>query len=102
MFLRLLLANFTRPCAPIQLANFWKLDYHHSLKVGLHFISIMFKASCHNLRGILTNFASFEAVASYMCYPFGAGIDVGDITAKVKLLLELESSTLDEPPFVSK
>lgn len=43
-----------------------------------------------------TDFASIEPVASYMCYPFGASIDVGDIAAKVKSLFDLESSALED------
>ena len=42
------------------------------------------------------DFASIEPVASYMCYLFGASIDVGDIAAKVKSLFNLESSTLED------
>lgn len=43
-----------------------------------------------------TDFASIEPVASYMCYPFGASIDVGDIAAKVNSLFDLESSALED------
>jgi len=48
------------------------------------------------------DFASFEPVASYMCYRFGAGIDVGGITAKVKPLFEMESSALEKRTLRSK
>ena len=43
-----------------------------------------------------TDFASIEPVASYLCYPFSASIDVGDIAAKVKSLFDLESSALED------
>nr|XP_055065219.1 general transcription factor II-I repeat domain-containing protein 2A-like [Misgurnus anguillicaudatus] len=43
-----------------------------------------------------TDFASIEPVASYMCYPFGANIDVGDIAAKIKSLFDLKSSDLED------
>lgn len=43
-----------------------------------------------------TDFASIEPVASYMCYPFGASIDVGDIASKVKSLFDLESSAVED------
>ena len=36
-----------------------------------------------------TDSASIEPVASCICYPFGASIDVGDIAAKVKSLFQL-------------
>ena len=48
------------------------------------------------------DFASFEPVGSYMCYRFGAGIDVGSITAKVKPRFELESSALEKRTLRSK
>jgi len=35
-------------------------------------------------------------VAKYMCYPFGADIDAGDITVKVKPLFDLESFALED------
>ena len=43
-----------------------------------------------------TDFASVEPVASYMCYPFGASIDVGDIATKVRSFFVLESSALED------
>ena len=49
-----------------------------------------------------TDFTSFEPVDSYMCYRCGAAIDVGDTTAEVKPLLELESSALQKMTLRSK
>ena len=55
----------------------------------------MFRASGQSLRGVLLT-ASMEPVGSYMCYPFGASIDVGDIATKVKSVFALESSALED------
>ena len=43
-----------------------------------------------------TDIESIEPVASYMRYPIGPSIDVGDIAAKVKSLFDLKSSALED------
>lgn len=43
-----------------------------------------------------TDFASIEPVASYLCFPFGASIDVDCIASKIVSLFHLDSSVENE------